>query len=99
VTIRILRWVGLAQPSDADGAFQRLIQWIGLPANCVLAVICSGLLFGAIHLGKDPRELLLSVPGGIALAYVAFRTNSWLVPFALHLMTAGTAFLILLMRQ
>lgn len=94
---RSLQWLGLAQPTEGAVGLKRIVRWIGLPEYCVLAVIASGVLFGAIHLGKDPRELLLSVPGGVALAYVAYRTNGWLIPFALHLMTAGTAFLMVLM--
>ena len=96
---RSLQWLGLAQPTEGTVGLKRIVRWIGLPEHCVSAIIVSGLLFGAIHLGKDPRELLLSVPGGVALGYVAYRANSWLIPFALHLMTAGTAFLIVLMTR
>ena len=99
--IRPLHWIGLAQTrgkSDdaSDGAWQRAIRWLGLPHGCVFAIVGSGLLFGFIHWGKDARELVLSLPGGMAMAYLAYRTNSWLVPFLLHLATAGTAFIILL---
>ena len=59
----------------------------------------SALLFAAVHLGKDPRELILSLPGGIALGYISYRTNTWLIPFLLHASTAGMACaLMLLMR-
>jgi membrane protease YdiL (CAAX protease family) len=73
----------------------RLTRWIGLPADCVPAILTSTTLFGLVHVGKDPRELLLSLPGGVALAYIAYRTNSWLTVFVLHLATAGTAFLMI----
>ena len=88
---RILQWVGLAQPTPGARGLQRVTQWLGLRAGCVPAILTSAMLFGLIHVGKDPRELWLSVPGGVALAYLAYRTNSWLVPFVLHVATAGTA--------
>jgi len=94
-----LRWLGLAQPVGEARRINRLTKWLGLPDGCLAAVLVSGLLFGAIHLGKDPRELLLSIPGGMALAYLAYRTNSWLTPFALHLATAGTALLLMRIPQ
>lgn len=85
---RMLRWLGLAQPTEGLIGAARLRAWLGLPPDCVPAVLLSGLLFGAVHLGKDPRELLLSFPGGVVSAYLAYRTNSLLTPFLLHLLTA-----------
>jgi hypothetical protein len=35
--------------------------------------------------------VLLSFPGGVGLAYVAYRCNSLLVPLILHLATGLTA--------
>lgn len=93
---RLLQWLGLAVPMDNATGLRRATRWIGLPDGCVRAVAVSSLMFALIHLGKDPRELLLSIPGGIALAYIALRTNTWLVPFLLHLATAGTAWLLVL---
>ncbi len=71
-------------------------RWLGLPGGCWPAIVVSATLFYAVHLGKDPREALMSLPGGVALAYIAYRTNSWLTPFVLHLLTAVTALLMLL---
>jgi len=93
---RVFRWLGLAQPTDGAIGLRKVTRWIGLQGGCVFAIVMSGLLFGAVHLGKAPREAVLSVPGGFAIAYVAYRTNSWLTPFALHVVTAGTAFLLML---
>ena len=59
-------------------------------------MVTSATLFGVVHIGKDPREMLLSVPGGLALAYVAYRSNSWLIPYILHLATAGTALALMM---
>ena len=88
---RIGQWLGLAQPHEGTRGLERVIRWIGLPTGCVTAVVVSAALFGVVHIGKDPRELLLSLPGGVALAYVAYRSNSWIIPYLLHLATAGTA--------
>jgi hypothetical protein len=88
---RLLRWIGMAQPTEDSRWTSRARQWLGLPEGCVAAMITSAVLFGLVHLGKDTRELMLSFPGGLAQAYVAYRTNSWLTPFVLHLATATTA--------
>ena len=93
---RCLRFLGLAQPvGDARGLTAWRLWW-GLPAGCGVAMVVSAFLFGAFHVGKDPREALLSWPGGLALAYLAYRTNSWVVPLLLHSATAGTAVLLML---
>ena len=96
---RILQWIGLCQPTDGTSGLRRLTRWAGLQDGCVPAIMISALLFAAVHLGKDPRELILSLPGGIALGYISYRTNTWLIPFLLHASTAGMACaLMLLMR-
>ena len=93
---RTLQWLGLAQPIYDARGWRRVRLWIGLPPGCLPALITSATLFAAVHVGKDARELLLSVPGGVALAYVAYRSNSWLIPFLLHLATAGAACVMML---
>jgi hypothetical protein len=95
--VRILRWIGLCQPVDGATGAARLTRWIGLQDHCILPILVSGLLFAAVHLGKDPRELALSLPGGIALGYVSYRTNTWLIPFLLHALNAGTACALMLL--
>ncbi|MFQ5494039.1 MAG: CPBP family intramembrane glutamic endopeptidase [Phycisphaerae bacterium] len=93
--VRSLQWIGLGQPAGGAAGFAKIARRIGLPPGCGAAVVCSGLLFAAVHLTKDPRELLLSLPGGLALAYIAYRTNSLLTPFVLHMATAATAALFM----
>ncbi|MCH7527465.1 MAG: CPBP family intramembrane metalloprotease [Planctomycetes bacterium] len=93
---RGLQWFGLAQATGDARGWRRITRWIGLPEGCLFAMVASAALFGWIHMSKDPREFLLSFPGGVALAYIAYRTNTWLVPFALHALTAGTACLLAL---
>ncbi len=96
---RILQWMGFTQPPPGVRGMRRVLRAIGLPDGCLLAVLASAMLFGLVHLGKDPRELMLSLPGGIALGYLAYRTNTWLIPFALHLATAGTACAMIVVTQ
>ena len=91
-----LQRLGLAQPTEDAKLPRRLTRWIGLRDGCVPPILASATLFGLVHVGKDPRELLLSLPGGLALAYLAYRSNTWLIPFIIHTATAGTALLILL---
>jgi hypothetical protein len=95
----LLRWLGFAQLTHGATGLQRATRWIGLPDGCVIAVLASAMLFGLVHVPKDTRELLLSVPGGVALAYLAYRTNTWLTPFVLHLATAGTALALVLLMS
>ncbi len=85
-----LRWIGLAQPADGARGWQRGTRWIGLPDACLLALVLQSILFGLIHVGKSPAECAMSFPGGLALGYVAYRCNSWLVPMMLHLLTGVT---------
>lgn len=92
IGVRYLRWLGLAQPIDRTAATHPLTQWLGLPRGCLAAILTSALVFGLIHVGKDVRECILSFPGGLAIAYIAYRTDSWLTPFFIHASTAGIAF-------
>lgn len=94
---RALQWFGLAQSIRNTSGLQKTTRWLGLPDGCLVAVVCSGFLFAAVHFGKNPRELLLSLPGGLASAYLAYRCNSWLVPVTLHFAIAAvTAALVYL---
>ncbi len=96
---RALQWVGLAQKVKPGKPLANLRQWVGLPERCVGPLIVSAILFAAVHLGKNPRELVLSLPGGIAMAYIAYRTNTWITSFLLHLATAGTVCLWIVIRS
>ena len=90
-----MQWIGLVHPTSGAKGVRRVIRWTGLPDGCLPAIVASATLFGLIHVGKDPRELVLSIPGGVALGYMAYRTDTWLTPFVLHLATAGTACLMI----
>ena len=89
--LRVLRWMGMAQPTGEAKGVQRVTRWLGLPDGCLGAVLLSGLLFGMVHAGKNQRELLLSFPGGTFLAYLAYRCNSWHAPYLLHASTVLAA--------
>ncbi len=93
---KCLQWLGFAQPTGGATGLTALTRWMGLPDGCVIAVCVSGVHFSLVHVSKDPRELILSLPGGMILALVAYRTNSFLVPLAIHLATAGLAYGVML---
>lgn len=81
---RALQWIGIAQPIGNVRGGATVLRWLGLPVGCWWPVLLSGVLFWVAHFGKHPGEALLSLPGGVASAFVAYRTNSLLVPFGLH---------------
>ena len=89
--LRVLRWIGMAQPTGEAKGIQRITRWLGLPDGCLGAVLLSGLLFGMVHAGKIRTELILSFPGGTFLAYLAYRCNSWHAPYLLHASTVLAA--------
>jgi len=95
--LRILRWVGLAQPvgGKAGGA---LLGWFGLTPESLVAVLTSGILFGMAHLGKpDIVEIALSLPGGVVVAYMTLRSRSiWpaiVAHFTMNIIPVGIAML------
>lgn len=90
-----LRWLGLANPSNHAVA-HRCVSWLGLASGCLIPIGFSALLFGLVHLGKDTRELILAFPGGLAQAYITYRSNSWFTPFLIHLATASLALAMML---
>ncbi len=87
-----LRKLGLAQPPHPGHS--RVLAWFGLTRTTFFAVVMSGVLFGYVHLGKPYLpEVLLSFPGGIAVAYVTLRSQSiWpalLAHWAMNLIPIG----------
>lgn len=70
-----LRWFGLAQSSANTGS-NRILDWFGLTWVSLFAIVASGAVFRMIHLGKNDLELMLSLPGGIAIAYMTIRSHS-----------------------
>lgn len=110
-----LRWLGMAMPptvcsNELDKREQlthqfrkqRLLEfsaWLGLAPGCLAPMLFSAMLFGLVHLGKDTRELVLAFPGGLAQAYIAYRSNSWFTPFFIHLATASAALLMMMRMQ
>jgi hypothetical protein len=94
---RGLQWVGLAQPASGDGK-RRILDWLGMERGVLLAIVLSGIHFGFAHLGKPLVEVMFSVPGGMGLAYLAYRSRSLWTPFILHALTGSTALLIVWLR-
>jgi hypothetical protein len=87
----LLQWLGIAHPAEGHTPWSRVEHWLGLRDGCLTPILVSAALFALIHVGKDPREAVLSVPGGMAMAFLAYRTDSLLTPLILHLATAGSA--------
>ncbi len=73
--LRVLRWLGLAQPPPSENAGW-ILAWFGLTGSSLVAVLVSGTLFWMVHIGKGDLEALLSLPGGVAVAYVTLRSRS-----------------------
>jgi hypothetical protein len=65
-----LRWLGLAQSGGTT------LGWAGLTIESLAAITLSGVAFGIVHFGKEIPELILSFPGGVAVAYVTLRCGS-----------------------
>ncbi len=90
--LRCLRWLGLAQSTQGNGR-QGLLAWFGLTPASLFAVMASGLLFLIAHVGEHGLELALAFPGGVAMAYMTFRSHSiWpglLAHYALNLVPLG----------
>jgi len=73
---KILRWLGIAQPATIDSD-NPILAWFGLNWTSLFAISVSGLVFFMIHLGRaNPVEVALSLPGGMLVAYITFRTHS-----------------------
>lgn len=73
---RILRWLGIGQPMTIDSD-SRALAWFGLNWTSLFAITVSGFVFYLIHLGRANHiEVALSLPGGILVSYITFRTHS-----------------------
>jgi hypothetical protein len=83
-------------PSPSDPA----LAWLGLTRPSTLALLGSGAVFFLIHLGKPNRlEIALSLPGGVAVAYMTLRARSiWPAVLAHWSMNVVPRVLIALMR-
>lgn len=96
---RIAQWFGIAQPTESTRGLQRMTRWLGIPDGCLGAIVLSGVLFGLVHWGKAGREFLLAFPGGVFLAALAYRCNSWHAPYLLHAGTVTAAALMFLLTR
>jgi len=91
---RLLLLIGLSNAGRRPGQ-NAATACLQLQPGCGFAILGSATLFGLVHVGKDWREAVLSLPGGLALAFIAYRGNSWLTPFLLHALTAGTTLVLM----
>ena len=67
--------------------------WLGISPDAWPAIVGQALVFGAIHMGKDPGELATSFPGGLAIGIITYRVGSIWPTVALH---AGTSAVVVL---
>jgi membrane protease YdiL (CAAX protease family) len=58
------------------------------------AVIVQALLFTFFHIGKPVLEVVLALPAGLYLGYIAYRCSSFLPAFVIHWMTGVTLLLL-----
>ena len=91
---RLLLFIGVSSTQRRPGQ-TAVTAWLQLQPGCGFAIIGSASLFALVHVGKDWREAVLSLPGGLVLGFIAYRGNSWLTPFLLHALTAGTTLLLM----
>ncbi len=95
----VLRWCGLAQSTDGVVGIRKITRWLGLQDGCLTAIFVSGAMFVLVHEGKGTREIGVSMLNGPLLAYVAYRTNTWLVPLLLHVAAGITSFAVAWIAQ
>jgi len=73
----VLSWLGLGSPArPGDSVARRLLAWWGLEPDGWWAILGGGFLFGIVHVGARPIELVTSFPGGLLLCYVTYRSRS-----------------------
>ena len=70
----------------------RLMRLVWVPPAAWPAVLGQAVVFASVHLGKATEELLLSLPGGVALGWVTVRCGSVWPGVALHLLAALAVF-------
>ncbi len=93
---RVRRWLGIGL-GQRGHVRNTIASWWGLAPGCGFAIFASAALFALVHIGKDWREATLAFPGGLAMAYIAYRGDSWLIPFFLHALTAGATLGLMLL--
>lgn len=67
-----------------------LKDWLRVDRYYLIIFLLDGVLFMLIHVGKPLSEIFLAFPGGVFLAFLAFRFGSFLPCYLIHAMTGGT---------
>lgn len=65
--------------------FRGFYLWMLAPLFGRWAIAVQMVPFALSHIGRPPLELWSSFPGGLVVGWLAFRSRSFLPPFALHL--------------
>jgi membrane protease YdiL (CAAX protease family) len=88
-----LAFVGLGNTVGGKG----ISDWFGIPTWAWPALIGQALIFGLIHWGKHPAEILSAFPGGLGLGMLTYRIRSVWATILLHIGTGaivvGVAFM------
>lgn len=96
---RALRWLGLGQPGRPNARWgSRALAWWGLDADGLRAIVGGGLLFGVVHVGAGPLELVTSFPGGMAVCYVSYRSGSIWPGWLVHIIQMALAMVVMMVR-
>jgi hypothetical protein len=88
-----LAFLGLGNTAEGKG----IGDWLGIPSYAWPALAGQALIFGLIHWGKHPAEIVSAFPGGLGLGMLTYRIRSVWATILLHVGTGaiivGVAFL------
>jgi|GEM_PF-1492695 len=84
-----LSWLGFGNTEEGAG----LLDWLGVPAVAMPALVGQALVFFMVHIGKAPVEVATSLPGGFFAGLITYRVRSVWPGAVLHI---GTGWVILM---
>jgi membrane protease YdiL (CAAX protease family) len=90
-----LAFLGFGLPPGARG----FAAWVGIPALVWPALIAQALVFGLVHVGKTPEELLTAFPGGLGLGMLTWRMRSVWPSVLLHVGTGAIILVTILLSR
>ncbi len=94
--VRPFVWPGKLQEGGVRAGVAASLASLAVPRSCLAPCLLSVPLFWAIHVGKPDAELWLSLPAGGIFAWLAYRTNGFVVPLLVHLSVPLAAALLVL---
>ena len=94
VLARRLVWPGRLLENGERAGTRAALASLAIPRSCIAPCLLSAPLFWAVHVGKPDAELWLSLPAGAFFAWLAYRTNGFVVPLLVHLAIPTAAVLV-----